>query len=82
MGITIKDLTAENLSDLGKSNSEFIIDSKIIPHYGGGHLSYNVTAIPEYKKCYLPEDPVLYKNYIKDADKHGWFVYVDGKLAG
>jgi streptothricin acetyltransferase len=82
MGITIKDLTAENLNDLGKSDSEFTIDSRVVPHYANGKLSYIIQAIPEYKKCYLPEDPKLYRAYVKDADKAGFFVFSDGELAG
>jgi streptothricin acetyltransferase len=82
MGITIEDLTADNLNSLGKCNSEFVIDSKIIPHYENGKLTYTVAPVPEIKKCYLPEEPKTYRDYLKDADKAGFLAYTDKQLAG
>ena len=82
MGIIIKDLTAANLIDLGKTNSEFAVDSKIVPCFENNKLSYTIVPVAEYKKYYLPETPLFYKDYAKDADKTGFFAYIDGELAG
>ncbi len=42
MAIVIEELTADNLNSLGKCDSEFVIDSKIIPHYENGKLTYTL----------------------------------------
>lgn len=82
MGIVIKTLTIENFPDLNQSNSEFTIDSKIIPCYKDNKLNYSVTSVPEYKKHYEPENPVFYTPFIKSPDKAGFLAYVDGRITG
>jgi len=82
MGIVIEQLTPEIFQDINKSNSEFVIDSKIVPCYENGKLTYNVIHVPEYKKHYEPEVPDFYKPFLDSPDKTGFLAYVDGQVAG
>jgi len=82
MGIVISQLDTSNINDLGKCDSEFIIDSKIVPYYQNRRVSYSVVKVPEYRKHYEPEAPEYYSSYIGSPEKTGFLAYVDEQVAG
>ncbi|MFA5309448.1 MAG: GNAT family N-acetyltransferase [Dehalococcoidales bacterium] len=82
MEIVIKELTVELLPDINKANDEFVIDSKIVPHYDNNRLSYTVVPVPAYHKKYQPETPDFYASHVGSPDKVGFIAYSDGRVAG
>jgi len=82
MRIVIEELAADNIPDRNKSDSEFVIDSKVVPRYENGKLTYSIINVPAHKKHYEPEAPDFYRPFISSPDKKGFLAYVDGQAAG
>lgn len=81
MGILVVKLDNKNITDLDKCDSEFVINSKIVPSYEDGSLSYTVVDVPVYKKRYEPEKRD-YTDYINYSSKTAYLAYFDGKITG
>ena len=56
MAAVIRELSESITKDLNKCDSEFEIDSKIIPRYENGQIGYTVVSVPGYMKRYEPDN--------------------------
>jgi streptothricin acetyltransferase len=81
MKITIDEINARNVSDVGKCDAEFTIDSKLILQVVQGQISYSIQPLPMTKKRYAQDD-IDYTVYINASDKTVFFAYLEGRLAG
>ncbi len=81
MKISIEAINARNVSDVGKCDAEFTIDSRLVLQVDHGQISYSIEPLPLTKKRYAGHD-VDYTTYINASDKTIFFAYLDGRLAG
>lgn len=82
MGLVIKKLTAELLPDINQADDRFTVDSRLVPHYADGRLSYDIVPVTPYVKKYTPESREFYLSHIADPEKACFLAYLDGKVAG
>lgn len=81
MTISIAEFDAQNLHDLNRCDSAFIVDSKLILRSEDGVPSYTIVSVPPYTKQY-PRSKISYTEYLAQVDKGIFFAYQDGQLAG
>ena len=81
MEFVIKELDDNIIKDVNKCDSEFVVDSKIIPRFENNQLRYTTVSVPGYMKQYAPET-VDYSAYIGKPEKTVYLAYVDGQVAG
>ena len=81
MKITIDEINTLNVSDVGKCDAEFTIDSKLVLQVVHGRISYSIQPLPVTKKRYAKDD-IDYTAYIDASDKTVFFAYLEERLAG
>lgn len=81
MEITVRELDEQNLSDVGRCDGEFVVDSRLVLHVEDGEIAYSTVPVPRYRKRYPPED-VDPAAFLVDLRKTIFLAYVEGQIAG
>lgn len=81
MTITIHPLQPDNLADLERRGSSFIVTARLVLHAAGGRIGYTTLDVPPFEKIYPPEDfnPA---GYIANPERAIFIAYLDGQPAG
>lgn len=81
MGHVIKEVDGTSIRDVGKCDSQFVIDSELVLHAENNQICYTVVDRPVKKKRYEPAD-IDHTTYLKDPEKTIFLAYVAGEIAG
>jgi streptothricin acetyltransferase len=81
MRITVEEINARNVRDIGKCDGEFIIDAKLVLCVENDEIRYTITEVPRTRKRYVKDD-VDYDSYIDNPNKTVYLAYVEGQIAG
>jgi streptothricin acetyltransferase len=81
MEITIREIDANTLQYINRSDNSFIVKSQLLINAENGKISYTVIDVPPYMKHYQP-DEIDYSTYLSNPEKGVYFAFVEGDLAG
>ena len=81
MEIILRRMDEQTLSDVGRCDSAFTTDARLMVSAEDGKIGYRVVSMPLREKSYPPEQKD-YVEYLTDPDKVIFLAYADDELAG
>jgi streptothricin acetyltransferase len=81
MGITIEQISLDNLSDAGMCDGRFTVDSKLILAVENHVIQYTVVPAGPYAKQY-PVETVEYGAHLNNPERTIYFAYLQREIAG
>ena len=81
MTITIHPLQPDNLADLDRRGSSFIVTARLALQATDSQVSYTIIDVPPFEKTYPPEEfnPA---HYLANPERAIFIAYLDGRPAG